>query len=87
MSEVMLHGVLNMPAEMWHKDSPIDDIQRQSRYVEASKLIYNQADRIAELEIEIQTDNANLAAGFDLLQEAGVRIAYLEDKLESAGIF
>jgi hypothetical protein len=50
MSEIMLHGVLNMPAEMWHKDSAIDNIQRESRYIQASKLIYEQADKIAELE-------------------------------------
>jgi hypothetical protein len=49
MSKVMLHGVLNMPTEMWHKDLPIDDIQRQARYVEASKLILKQDDMIAEL--------------------------------------
>jgi hypothetical protein len=48
----MLHGVLRMPVEMWHKDSPIDDIQRHCRYLEASKLIYSQADKIAELKKE-----------------------------------
>jgi hypothetical protein len=53
MSEIMLHGVLRMPVEMWHKDSPIDDIQRHCRYLEASKLIYSQADKIAELEKNI----------------------------------
>jgi hypothetical protein len=50
MSRVMLHGVLNMPADIWPKDSPVDDIQRQARYVEASKLILKQDDMIAELE-------------------------------------
>jgi len=42
MSDVMLHGVLNMPPELW-RDSPIDIAQRHARYVEASK-------RILELE-------------------------------------
>ncbi|MCK4815727.1 hypothetical protein KA005_08155 [bacterium] len=38
MSDIMLHGVLNMPYENWD-DSVIDKIQRHSRYVEASKMI------------------------------------------------
>jgi hypothetical protein len=50
MSDLMLHAVLNMPVEMWRKNSSIDDIQRQSRYFKASNLIYQQADKIAELE-------------------------------------
>jgi hypothetical protein len=50
----MLHGVLNMPAELWDSSNPFDSMQRQSRYVEASKLIYQQADRIAELEKALQ---------------------------------
>jgi hypothetical protein len=52
MSEVMLHGVLNMPADLWDTTLPFDSMQRQSRYFEASKLIYSQADKIAELEEE-----------------------------------
>ena len=48
----MLHGVLNIPSELWDSSNPFDSMQRQSRYVEASKLIYKQADRIAELEKE-----------------------------------
>ena len=31
MSDVMLHGVLNMPPELWSGD-PIDTAQRYSRY-------------------------------------------------------
>jgi hypothetical protein len=45
MSDVMLHGVLNMPPNLW-SDSPIDIAQRHGRYVEASK-------RIRELENEL----------------------------------
>ncbi len=45
MSDVMLHGVLNMPPYLW-SDSPIDIAQRHGRYVEASK-------RIKELELEL----------------------------------
>ncbi len=39
MSEVMLHGVLNMPPELWRDDDPIDQAQRHSRYVQASHRI------------------------------------------------
>ena len=45
MSDVMLHGVLNMPPNLW-SDSPIDIAQRHGRYIEASK-------RIRELENEL----------------------------------
>jgi hypothetical protein len=49
MSRVMLHGVLNMPAELWDSSNPFDSMQRQYTYFEASRLIYQQADSIAEL--------------------------------------
>ena len=39
MSDIMLHGVLNMPPELWSGE-PIDVMQRHSRYVQASKYIY-----------------------------------------------
>lgn len=35
----MLHGVLNMPPELWNDQSPIDVMQRHSRYVQASQYI------------------------------------------------
>lgn len=38
MSDIMLHGVLNMPPKLWC-DSPIDVMQRHSRYVQASQYI------------------------------------------------
>ena len=34
----MLHGVLNMPPDLWVDDA-MDKMQRHSRYVEASKVI------------------------------------------------
>jgi hypothetical protein len=34
----MLHGVLNMPPELW-KDSELDKMQRYSRYRQASRRI------------------------------------------------
>lgn len=55
MSDVMLHGVLLMPSELW-SDDPIDVAQRRSRYVEASA-------RIRELEAKLQAcfDDAEAA--------------------------
>jgi hypothetical protein len=44
MSDVMLHGVLNMPPNIWG-NSPIDVKQRHSRYVEASKRIEAQEEQ------------------------------------------
>lgn len=38
MSDVMLHGVLNMPPELWG-DSELDRRQRYSRYMQASRRI------------------------------------------------
>jgi hypothetical protein len=78
MSRVMLHGVLNMPTEMWHKDSPIDDIQRQARYVEASKLIFKQDDKVAELEKEL----SRIVSG--LFSENELAILKLEQQANGA---
>jgi len=47
MSDIMLHGVLRMPPEMWD-NGVIDIAQRHSRYLQAS-------DRIAELESELES--------------------------------
>ena len=38
MSDTMLHGVLNMPPEIW-PDDEIDKLQRYGRYMEASRRI------------------------------------------------
>jgi Tfp pilus assembly protein PilO len=56
MSDVMLHSVLNMPPELW-SGSPIDVMQRHSRYLQASKYICElteQRDRLAELLSDMQ---------------------------------
>jgi hypothetical protein len=56
MSEIMLHGVLNMPPELWNNDSPIDVMQRHSRYVQASKHIDElEADLTAAREELVET--------------------------------
>jgi hypothetical protein len=51
MSDIMLHGVLNMPPELWI-GTPIDVMQRHSRYIQASEYIKElteQRDRLAEV--------------------------------------
>ena len=70
----MLHGVLNMPPELWNNDSPIDVAQRHGRYIEASKRIYEleeqlqaaheYADRLVEHKdmVCLPADLANLRA-------------------------
>lgn len=48
MSDVMLHGVLRMPPELW-RDDPLDVSQRHSRYIEASERIEADAREIERL--------------------------------------
>lgn len=59
MSEIMLHGVLNMPPELWNDASPIDVMQRHARYVQASKYID-----------ELETELAAVTKERDRLAEA-----------------
>ncbi len=58
MSNIMLHGVLNMPIDVWSNDA-LDMMQRQSRYVEASKLILDQEAEIEKLKMIIERVEAN----------------------------
>lgn len=52
MSDLMLHGVLNMPPDLW-TDSPTQVSQRFDRYQQASELIKSQAKKIEELEMAL----------------------------------
>ena len=61
MSDVMLHGILNMPPGIWD-NSDIHKAQRHDAYKQASK-------RIAELE----ADNDSLNQSFTLRHKAGIR--------------
>lgn len=58
MGDVMLHGVLNMPPELWNESDSLfgklDKNQRHCRYVEASERIVKQDDEIAELKAHIK---------------------------------
>ncbi len=58
MSNTMLHGVLNMPIDVW-SNSDFGNMQRQSRYVEASKLILEQEAEIKKLKMIIESLEAN----------------------------
>lgn len=53
MSDLMLHAVLEMPANLWSGDV-IDVIQRHSRYLEASERIKSDAEIIATLQSRIK---------------------------------
>lgn len=50
MSDTMLHGVLNMPIDVWG-DSDLDKIQRASAYQEASEIIKNSTPNAKILEL------------------------------------
>ncbi len=58
MSNTILHGVLNMPVEIW-SNGDFDNMQRQSRYVEASRLILEQEAEIKKLKMIIERLEAN----------------------------
>ena len=48
MSDVMLHGILRMPPELW-RDDPMQISQRHSRYIQASDRIEADAREIERL--------------------------------------
>jgi len=51
MSDVMLHGVLNIPPELWSGDA-LDEMQRHDRYVQASELIQSLQQQCDALQAE-----------------------------------
>ena len=67
MSDVNLHGVLNMPPELW-QDNDLDKMQRYSRYLEASRRIEDQERELTELKRK--------AAAFDLIEEDFTKFAH-----------
>jgi len=52
MSEVMLHGVLNMPIDIW-SNTLIDQRLRYLSYIEASQIITDQAAEIKQLKEDL----------------------------------
>lgn len=75
MSDAMLHGVLNMPVELW-RDSEIDMAQRHSRYIQASE-------RIRELEAELEVvRNIDRQTVLDcILSTSGMSVGALADAI------
>ena len=53
MSDVMLHGVLNIPPELWD-ESEIDKMQRYQRYMQASRRIEDDERKITRLRGQLQ---------------------------------
>lgn len=89
MSDVMLHGVLRLPPDLW-RDSAIDIAQRHGRYLEASQRIESDAAEIAGLKtyaatLAAERDAAN-AARMKLVQERFKLAAEATTHLESLGI-
>ena len=49
MSDLMLHGVLNMPIDLWN-DTFLNQSQRHSAYIAASKRIYELTDALERID-------------------------------------
>lgn len=76
MSDVMLHGVLNMPPEVWG-DCSVDKTQRYFRYMEASR-------RIEDLNlalIALTENNSEWAIGLDDATEKLIRRLLKENEI------
>ena len=74
MSDLMLHGVLNMPPEIWGDDA-MDKMQRHSRYVEASQ-------RIEELKNIAQEVVSYISKRSHLNQYGDVFVVEITDELD-----
>jgi hypothetical protein len=68
MSDLMLHGVLNMPPELWGNHA-LDKMQRYSRYMEASRRI---EDLNRAMKVLIESNN-NWRMSLDVEQENHVQ--------------
>lgn len=64
MSDMMLHAVLNMPVELW-SDSPIDQMQRHSRYVAASAEITRLQAENNKLDVALKLVQGHAKAALD----------------------
>ena len=81
MSDVILHGVLNMPPELWI-DSELDKMQRYWRYMEASRKIEDMQRLIEQQQAEIKKLQDLLVCNDDKLAKEAkecideLRVAY-----------
>ncbi len=72
----MLHGVLNMPIDLWCTDM-LDQKQRHSRYLEASARITRQESEIAELKATQET----VVSAIEVCKDLHKQIAELKESL------
>jgi hypothetical protein len=58
--DIMLHGVLRMPTDMWSND-PLDMYQRHARYIQASDRIIELENKLASMaSVAVIRDNERL---------------------------
>ena len=81
MSDLMLHGVLNMPPDLWVDDA-MDKMQRHSRYVEASKVIEELKNIAQETVSYISKRSYQSQFGDGLVVEINENLNKLLDKLD-----
>jgi hypothetical protein len=60
MSDVKLHGLLNMPIDLWDYDY-IHQVQRHYAYVESSQKIYKLTDALEASELALRNAREELA--------------------------
>tara|TARA_R110002124_G_scaffold185198_1_gene352660 strand:- start:30 stop:362 length:333 start_codon:yes stop_codon:yes gene_type:complete len=75
MSDAMLHGILNMPTDLW-TDDHLNQVQRHNTYVSASKRIYELTDALEKtklVKVEHHPDIVNRLRGFYSLGPFGTR--------------
>jgi len=77
----MLHGVLNMPPDCWC-GSPIDVMQRHSRYVEASKRIVELERELAEARKQIEANHKGVEMLERMVYEAREQRDTLKDTIK-----
>jgi DNA-binding TFAR19-related protein (PDSD5 family) len=83
MSDVMLHGVLNMPPELW-SGSPIDVMQRHSRYLQASQYIDELTEQRDEAREETIRTREFMDHGFAKAREQLAAVTEQRDRLAEA---
>jgi hypothetical protein len=81
MSDLMLHGVLNMPPELW-TDDPMDKMQRHSRYVDASRRIEELKNIAQEVVGCISKRSCQSQFGDGIVVEINENLNKLLDKLD-----
>ena len=81
MGSTNLHGVLNMPIDVWGDDYA-DKVQRAARYIEASKLI----DKLESENADLRTQLAEARKQSDFLISNRIFVEYHEEDKEYAAM-